>query len=464
MDPKQIRASIVELYTNTVGKSVDAKTLSYLVSSVSKGENSIPNIAKTLVNTTEYAERARSMFSVVFYDAIGFTPDETVFDDFWSKVDKTNVINSNTMEAYIRSTQCFKDKYTSIIKTLYASHNKNNAEPSEDIITSYLERLMADTCLYDTNALENDIIEAAKVASSSDVVGIPIPQATNPNSTYNTESSQGKEITFVNLDLDESKLSAFEKEFSRPMFVKEYFKYVVHPSPTEITEIFGQLGHLKATHISNFNRLSQIYSSYTGTPLSEHKYINDHLMFVDEPSYFDLIIEKIVDTIEYRTMMETVLLSYYKKLYDIAMDDSDLHFIFEKVRSAKMHLHDEKIVEKLKDFKAETDMLIENIFVTYERVLERQPDTPEIEEHLSHYRIQIRLISIEQLNSELSIKLSKTLEFHDIVKKHIKTIYHDKVNETISPSKLYAILQAIITQPDITIDNLDERIMKHIIS
>lgn len=461
MDPKQIRASIVELYTNTVGKSVDAKTLSYLVSSVSKGENSIANIAKTLVNTTEYAERAKSMFSVVFYDAIGFTPDEAVFDDFWCKVDKTNVINSNTMEGYIRSTQYFKDKYTSIIESLYASHN--NTKPSEDIISFYLEKLMAESSLYDTNALENDIIDAATIASSADAASVLAPNAACVD-TRDDKSAQEKSITYKVLELDECKLNAFEKEFSRPMFVKEYFKYVVHPSEDTTKTLFSQLGQLKATHTSYFNRLSQIYSSYTGSPLTEHNYVNDHLMFVDEPSYFDFIIDKIIDTPEYRTMMETMLLSYYKKLYDIAMDDSDLHFIFEKVRAAKMHLHDEKIVDRLKDFKAETDMLIENIFVTYERVLERQPDTPEIEDHLSQYRMKIRSISIEQLNSELSIKLSKTLEFHDIVKKHIKTIYHDNVNETISPSKLYAILQAIISQPDTTIDNLDERIMKHIIS
>lgn len=441
MDPKQIRSQVVDVYNRTVGKSVDSKTLTYIVSTIVKGENTLPNITKTLVNTTEYKERMRSTFAIAFYDAVGKSPTSDVpFEAFWEQADKTNVIDHADIERFVRGTNEYKDKYCAIIGNLVSKHCPD-AVSDEDLIAECLKKLES-VEVYDVAHMEAYIKARAQSYKAAGAAPAPLTIV---------ESSASPQ-------LDAPRLTAFEAAFGRQMFVQEYFKYIVEPSPTERASMFNDLQTLLTNHTSNFNRMAQLYMSYCNIELTEHEYATKHLFNTDMPSYFDDIIDTIVQTPEYQICMKAILQQYYKKLFELQMDTSDLDYIFQKVKSHKLHLKSEKIVETLKAFKHETDAFIENIFSTYQRVLERQPDAVEIEETIADYRTKSRTLNIESINAQLAIVLSKTLEFHDIVKKHIKVAYNEATQENISPSRLYATLQTIVQQNDVTIDNLEHKI------
>lgn len=454
MDTKAIRNALIDLYNSTIGKSVDTKTLNYLTMSVSKGENSLENITETLVNTDEYRERMRGLFSALHYDLIGISADDEGFNAFWTaqqKTDKKTLVNNVDMELFIRKLSTYCEKYTEIITNVYAARFPEKQVPQE-VIDHFLGKLAADLS-YDYHALFTDISQL-----SEDFVPCEAPRPRTPMPTPLHCVEPVIQYVEKPIALDESLLDAFELAFSRHMYVKEYFKYVVNVDPKNRKDIFGDLDMLKNEHTTNFNRIANIYSVYCNTKLTEHMYVSKHILHVDTPDYFNRIVDDIISTADYEAYMILTLQAYYKKLYDIAMDDSDVNYLFKKVREMKLHPKDEKLVDILKEFKAQTDVFIEHIFTVYKRVLERQPDMYEIEEQLSTYRA-MRESNIDVVDKQLAVQLAGALEFHDIIKKHIKTIYSGKNNnKDINPSRLYMVLHAILGMSNTTIDNLDERI------
>lgn len=438
---KHIRNSIVELYNNTIGKSVDAKTLSYLVSTVSKGENSLANIAKTLVNTSEYVDRVKNMFSVAYYDMIGVDAKDTIFNEFWESHHKSNIVTGDDIEQFIRATPAFKQKCKALVQRTVGTHFTQHTLTNE-LLDKYSKKL-ASQPEYTVDSLVKDLELHFDPPTHE-----PLP----------CHDSEVKPTLMVTLTLDEERLSAFEDAFKRHMYVKEYFKYVVNPTNTCRENYFKDLAALKDTHLSNFNRMCQIYKSYCNKELTEYDYVNQFLLLIDNENFFEQVISDILQTNDFKSAMCVVLTDYYKKIYDLPIDESDLEYIFDKVKGKRMHLYDERIVETLKEFKTQTDIMIENIFNTYEHVLERQPDSFEIEQQLAHYRKNLDM-GFNQLNTVLSTELSGTLEFHDIIKKHIKDLFYEKTTTNLSPSRLYAILQQLLASGDITIHNLDQRIL-----
>lgn len=455
MDVKQLRSTLVDIYARTLGKTIDSKTLGYQVSSITRGENTIKNVINTLINTTEYHERIKSMYSILYFDIVGVNPTDEQFELFWNSVKIAgDIIDANVIETYVRHTPAFRNKYTGLINEVY--NTLNNTTPSDEIVNMYLEKLM-DNNEYDYNHLKSDIeneaLQNKALAPKNDILTNGDRKDVQVQVTT-LESSVSK--------LETELLAKFEEVFDRPMYVVEYFKYIVNPTEQRRNEIFSSLQDLKQQHASLYNRLANIYITYANTPLSEHTYINIHLLKVDETDYFDTVINSIVQTKEYEENALVILQSYYKKIYDLTMDDTDLRYIFNIVKNERLHLRDERIVELLKSFKQQTDDIIDHIFATFEKVLERQPDMYEIEEQVSTYRHLIRSKTFQDINTSLSKSLAQTLEFHDIIKKHIKTVYVSMKNKEISPSILFNVLQKVLNVDNVTIDNVDHVIQQFI--
>lgn len=460
MDVKHVRSAIIDAYNRTVGKSIDAKTLQYLATTVSKGENSLASIIHTLMNTEEYKERAKSMFTITFFDAVGSNPTPEEFEQFWSEIDKSKVIEGCDIELFVRKTPSFQAKYKRVVENLFS--NQHAFIPNDEITVTFLNKL-ASNIHYNDAALAMDIkyfvLSSSYNDSDSEVRELsPSQHATEDDPSSDQPITMAIPCQVARLDLDVDRLSAFEAMFGRHMYVKEYFKYVVNPSAQESTRYFSNLDTLRSEHTKDFNCVSNIYASYCNTALSEHQYVDKYLMDIDRPNYIDTIIDNIVNTPDHKVFMCATLQAYFKKLYDLTMDESDLSFLFNKVRCEKLHPKDERLVEILKEFKAETDDFIDHIFKVYMRALERQPDMYEIETQLLYYRTSARASDIDAIDKGVAAQLTQTLEFHDIIKKHIKNMYFAKYSKDINPSRLFQILQEMVEKvknDELTIETLD---------
>jgi hypothetical protein len=387
------------------------------------------------------------MFGIIYFDLIGQQPSQQDFEEFWQDVkSQTSIVDSDTIDTYVRHTFAFQEKYTQIIKDLFNQHY--NREPTNVELEMYLDKL-AITKNYEYDQLADDVKNSQKQNVSNTTPPQQVVEA--PSIIQHTHTTQ-----FV---LDEECIQQFEKVFNRPMFVKEYYKYVVLPNQQEKQHIFSSLETLYQQHTSMYNKMANLSMAYLNTQLSEHEYVNTHLLKIDAPHYVDDYITAAVNSTGYIQNMMTNLTTYYKKIYDLTIDDEDLHYLFVLVQKTKSPLRDEKVIDILKSFKQQTDDIIDNIFMVYQQVLERQPDMYEIEEQVVIYRNKIRDRSFDELNSALARTLTNTLEFHDIIKKHIKARFLQLKNQEVNPSRLYSILQKLISsQDELTVENLDDTI------
>jgi hypothetical protein len=321
-----------------------------------------------------------------------------------------------------------------------------NKSPSDDENKCFIESMLANTQKVITDAQITEYV--LKMIGGKPIKVAELAIQPNVSDTVSDRTPA----------LDADKLHQFENAFDRPMFVKEYFKYIVHPKD----DIFQDLTSFKKAFTSQYNEMVGIYARYCDMDLSEHTFVDTYLFTIDDVDFYQDTITKMVLTPNYEDCMKSMLTKYYMKIYDIEMDVSDLDYIFEKVKAQKIHPGDDKLVQVLKQFKGDTDTYIDNIFTTYQLVLDREPDRYELNDELAFYRRTMQSggdITLDDINSIQAKKLAQTLEFHDVIKKAIKTQFAAEKSAAISPSQLYAILNAVLVNiKNITIENLHEYI------
>jgi hypothetical protein len=254
-------------------------------------------------------------------------------------------------------------------------------------------------------------------------------------------------------------VDAFESVFQRPMFVQEYFKYIQGTDYADAADAGAGFNwpEMQARHNESYNRMREIFETYTGKTISEYYFVHRFLFAIDEPGFFDVIVDDIVLGGEYKNGMIKVLADRYVAMFDVAMSELDIDYIFEIVKKQKMDIVNEKLTTILTNLKEETDNMIGNIFKVYMNVLERPPDMNEIEQYVAYYRNG-------GVDAELEKVLMRTLEFHDSIKKKIRVEYVAKKNKEVLPSALFDILNRIIVKiTELDMASIDETIQSYIV-
>jgi hypothetical protein len=174
---------------------------------------------------------------------------------------------------------------------------------------------------------------------------------------------------------------------------------------------------------------------------------------------------------------------------DMKAYDTDAMFILAK--KLALSLDDERTPDILTAFKQQTDVIVNNIYDTYEHVLGRHPDEEELAQHVCQYRVRANvgrtswgtrdddvMISHEieedvltELNRMTESNLVSSLEFHDIVKDKLRqtfAIQHGAPHEggeatsiSLSSKVLYSMLSVALNKieslspRDRTVANVD---------
>jgi hypothetical protein len=196
--------------------------------------------------------------------------------------------------------------------------------------------------------------------------------------------------------------------------------------------------------------------------LGEYAYVKNYICRIDNPRFFVDIVDEIVESQEYKTCMESVIASKYKALYDEELDKPDVVYIFSKVQVKKLSRVDDELTHVINSVKSETDKIMSNIFKIFLIVYERQPDIYEIDRFVAFYREKLPMELVE-INKELERILMDNLEFHDIIKKKVRSYYTQTKSTDILPSIMFQILQSVTARiPTLTMATLDDFVQKAI--
>jgi hypothetical protein len=148
-------------------------------------------------------------------------------------------------------------------------------------------------------------------------------------------------------------------------------------------------------------------------------------------------------------------------MYDQPLNVNDIEYVFEIIKNKKLPIVSEDIEIILQQFKQETDEIVSQLFKLFMEILTRPPDMSEIEYYVSFYRDRKDIETISTTNMSVEKTLISTLEFHDIIKIHIKKCFKEKFQKEILQSVMYEVLNKILKIiPEISMKNLDDMILK----
>lgn len=432
-----IKANLTQISKDILGNhKLDNKSLQYWEQCIVNNLSTFDDFKNNIYASQAFMNVTKDMYDQLAFD---LSVGQSNFTDFFKMYhgEDANIVNARN---YITSLPEFSKKYRENISNILIYENGSAESITEDMIDFYFKKFVT---IHDYSFDKMTLDIANNVHKGEQVVEF--------EKVEENLSSFKDDLTTSNL-YNKQFVMDFEEVFQRPIFVQEYFKY------NNILSINFQ--QLFKEHNENYNRLREIFESYTGKTISEYFYVHKFLDFVDDPQFFEKIVNDIVGSNEYKNSMQRILVEQYKSMYDIDLDEQDINYIFDIVKRQKLDIKNEKIAIILSDLKEETDSIVSNIFKEFTRVLERPPDVYDIEQYTNYYRSKLDE-GYKNINKNLENILMHTLEFHDIIKKKIKELYVSKYGNEIKPSILFDCLNRVLTKNDeFDMDSMDQLIGK----
>lgn len=479
----QLRSKVQTFHQSVLGRNLDTKTLNYWINCINNGIKTFEDLETNVLKSDEYKGSLTKKFKECYLDHVSSDISTDALERFVKAHVGKRVDNAMVLD-FIRSLPEYDAKYIGIIQSAF-TFKYNVEQCPDDFVKFYLNKFKtvpnydldkfgedvsaetfkssvrnADVASGDNNApavvVDDKTAAYAKFgAAFEDMFGRPPVQ--EDLEKFVDVMKGGVKVVEKAASFNNDAIIQFEQTFGRPIYVQEYFKYI----HTMGLESFAEV---KSTHEQNYNRLREIYQAYTGKVFGEYEYMTTYLNDVDEPSFFDTIVDAILNSKDYESGMRKVLVEKYKAQYDEILEEQDVQYLFKIVQKQQLSIVDDGLVGVLGNFKKETDEIIAHIFKQYMNILERQPDVYEIEQYVAYYRANLNK-GMEEIDKDLESMIMKSLEFHDIIKKKIRAIYiyNDPNGKEILPSVMFDVLHRVLARIDsLTMNTLNDVIKEYI--
>lgn len=437
---EKLKVSLQLIHREYLNRNMDTNTLRFWVSSIIGEEKTFDDFRCTIAKMEEFKNYLYKKFREMYMERLHVDITATDFEEF-KRYNAEKPIDLAVVHTYISRLPLFVEVYTKLIKDAFVAAKK---DCNESFIQFYLEEI-GEKNMFDVPTVTSWILMNMHVIEEgpSNADGVASRNCCDETFKLERENVRG---------INNQQIALFELVFNRPMYVQEYFKYIHNRGNTEEAIDWSSVLNV---HERNYQKVSEIYNLYTTLKLDEYYYIRTYLYEVDSERFLTSIIDNIIDSHEYERNMKSSIFTKYVGMFSETLDESDLMYIFEKVQSIKLNVYEHDIVDILHQFKKETNIIVSHMFKIYTKVLERHPDVHEIEVTLARYRTEFAQ-GYQSLDTYLENTLMKSLEFHDIIKKSIKTIYEEDGHLEILPSIMFSMLHRTLeTIEGNGMDNLD---------
>lgn len=447
-----IRADIQNIHFSLFGSYLDSKTLNYWANCVYNNLKTVDDITQVFLKSDEYVSKVTSTFRCEWDRLMGggthgLEPELEAFR-------ATTGCREEDVTAFIKRSQAYRDRHWNMIENEYSVIT--GCACPESTVEFYLHKF-TEYDAYTLSQLCQDITTKAHVLLCSHE-NQPVPCDDEEVAAEAEDSGEadsfgkafkdafGRYPVLQDVDnmkrattLEYSAIDAFESVFRRPMSVHEYHKYIVINSLRTESEFHS----VRVVQDAQYEKIRDIFRIYTGVEISEYdSFCKQHLQYVDDDEYYVMLAERIIESKEYNEGMKCMLGRTYHSLFDEHLEPQDLDYIFDIVKRQRLSIQSPEISGILTTFKYETDDIVSRIFSKFVLVFERQPDMYEVEQHIGMYRRCGEAYSA--VDSQLESRLMKSLEFHDVIKKKIRTHFKDMKGKEVTPSVMFEVLHTII--------------------
>jgi hypothetical protein len=256
-------------------------------------------------------------------------------------------------------------------------------------------------------------------------------------------------------------IDAFEKVFERPMNVREYLfhKTTLRDWIDDLPMLTKAIYNIKEKHQVLFNSVSSVLSKYLDRHLTEVEFIKSYIQGFDVDDFVATLKRDIIASQDYAFKMKERLCDLYEQLYDDAMDDDEVRFLFERIKNKEYELFDDSLNNEIVEFKGEADVFAERLYKIFMETYEREPDEHELAKYIKVYRNN-EATEKSVIDDDIIEELQDSLEYHDVIKNKIKKLYANSHDGKLpSPSIVYKVLKQILEDKS-SFENIDASIEK----
>jgi hypothetical protein len=445
MDPS---FDIRTFYKTHTGRRIDTKTLAYWTGVIDKNvEKGIEDFRQFVKTSPDYTNYLLSNFRMHFLERIGRDADQTDIQNAIEVGDK-RLMNEHEVLTYVCSLPFYASRCKDIIKSTLMS---KNIMISDELFDKFANKMIADPS-YEIDQVLQELLNPVQSASNAIDSNVAV------DIVKSTEDEQDKSFLAFPTTVP-TWVYDFEKQFNRPITITEFIKY--HPT-TVSNKSTDWVKGLYDVHVSAFKQISELYNLYLSTPLSEHDFIE---RFIDRLTTNDLKnieLERILNSNEYTTSLCNALQTTYQTLYDKNMDSLALTYSFQKAKTEKMGLKDERLHSFIVQLKKEEESFCDRIHSKFLDVYQRDPDNEEVQQWIPVYRNNDCNVADDLLVKELI----SGLEFHDVLKRKIRRRHIELHENEIPTGTLYKVLCCCldnIPKTPSSFVNIDDLITKQVV-
>ncbi len=437
-----IRNDLMTVYQNVIPKKgmvMDSKMINYWSSAIQKNEKNIQDFERFLLKSNDYMNAVKAVFIDYYSELLSYNSEEThkLYQELVNHYEG-KTISAEQIRNFIINSSIFQKEYNEIIQRLFeAIHDET---PSETDIQHLINNFRNSTD-YDMDKLKEDI---SNIKNKNNIVDVSSSTDTFHISTENKQLNSTTISSKNVLDI----IDNFETIFGRDMNVREYILYMPDLLDVDSDKLVAYIESLKKTYHHVFDSVKTMISSYLKQNITEQEFIKEYLSRISQEDFISSLEATIIDSDEYKTKMCQRINSLYQKMYDQPLTSNDELYIFSKIKNKKYSLDDENMNDELVHLKEENDDIIQHIFDVFISTFEREPDKIELYQYIDIYREKLNDESFEYIDEIITQQLYDSLEYHDVIKRKIKTIYSDIKKISILPSMIYTILHKVIEHPD----------------
>jgi hypothetical protein len=449
-----------KMYKDFTNRRIDAKTLNYWKDAITSCNQSLKEFGTFIASSSDYINNILSIFNILFLENIGREADVKEINKFLRDHTET-LVDESHIKSYIFSLNVFSEHCHSLINSLggenFTKHQteilverfKNNANYDIDALTDDINNISSiksqgDECLSKNNSA--GCLQISKIIQEDGLnIDSKIDSYISSIAQYPIIDEVSGLLKYVINDSVNTKpewVEVFQEIFKRPIFLEEYLKY---------DATLSALSHdLQVkwiqSYINKYNTIissvTEIVSKYIGNTFNEYDFIRLHINDIDCDTFINDMRDQILSSTGYKDKMSQVLSVTYAHVFDKQPSQIDVDYLFSKALSLKLSLQDEQILQLLIEFKKETDTFSERIYRLFLDIYQRDPDEEENSKYIPLYRNTVS--EFENIDNTIAQHLMCGFEFHDVLKKKIRSFHLESKNTDITPSMLYRILKACL--------------------
>lgn len=441
-------------------------------------QNTSPSfLINYIINTEEFKKYYDDVFVCVLSSVLIGTNDNSLVNEMKKKFITNQMksqkgFNRYDIETFLKEESCFNDHYREVIKNLHSFYYSGNINEDKmntvlnqfkeiDFINtnSQLLKRKMEQIVFDSFQKTNKTISSSTKLEDYkqyfvDKFGKTFDREPDVNDLVCFNRFFENKETLVDMYLSNkyqkkstfttSIIDCFSQTFNRDISVYEYVKYYDFFSDN----VEYNIKEYHKNFLKKYGIMSNIFSTYLDKSTNHTEFIHLYLDYVelDDQEFMDKIIDLTIKYETYEIVMKEKIKTIYKSSFNTNISIIDLEYFFKQVRNEKLSLMDECLPKSVTLLKEETETFENTMRSKFKIILQRDPDRSEMDIYIEYFRE----VDDNNLRPEITLEneLYESLEYHDIVKQIIITIFQDKTKLVPNKSIVFKHLSNILHSTD----------------